>query len=198
VIATADETRRRLERDLHDGAQQRLVHTVIALKLARQALAEVGGPAVDLVDEALEHGERATSELRDLAHGILPAALSREGLRAGVERLVSRAHLPVSVDVTAERLPRALEATAYFIIAEALTNTVKHAHAGSAEISARIEGDTLRLEIRDDGIGGAGSSTTTGLVGLRDRAAAMDGTLTVDSPQGGGTTIAAAMPIPPA
>jgi signal transduction histidine kinase len=195
VVATADETRRRLERDLHDGAQQRLVQTVIALKLARQSLGEVGGPAVELVDEALEHGQRAAAELRDLAHGILPAALSRGGLRGGVKQLASRARLPVSVQVTTERLPPALEATAYFIIAEALTNTAKHAHAHRADVSALIAGDTLRLEIRDDGIGGARIDTSTGLLGLRDRAAAMNGTLTIDSPPGGGTTIVATMPI---
>jgi signal transduction histidine kinase len=196
VVATADETRRRIERDLHDGAQQRLVHAVITLKLARQELGDADGPVVELVDDALEQAERATAELRDLAHGILPAALSRGGLRAGVEGLLSRVRLPVSADVTGERLPPALEATAYFIIAEALTNTAKHARADSAHVTAQIDGDTLRLEIRDDGIGGAGTGAPSGLLGLRDRAAAMDGTLTIDSPPGGGTTIAATMPIP--
>jgi signal transduction histidine kinase len=196
VLATADETRRRIERDLHDGAQQRLVQTVITLKLARRALGDAGGPAVELVEEALEHGERATVELRDLAHGIVPAALSRGGLRAGIDALASRVRLPVTADVTGERLPPALEATAYFIVAEALTNTVKHAHAGAAHVSAVVDGDTLRLEIRDDGIGGASSGSTTGLVGLRDRAAAMGGTLRIDSPPGEGTVVTATMPIP--
>jgi signal transduction histidine kinase len=196
VLAAADDARRRVVRDLHDGAQQRLVHAVITLKLARQELGDADGPVVELVDDALEQAERATAELRDLAHGILPAALSRGGLRAGVEGLLSRVRLPVSADVTGERLPPALEATAYFIIAEALTNTAKHARADSAHVTARIDGDTLRLEIRDDGIGGAGTGAPSGLLGLRDRAAAMDGTLTIDSPPGGGTTIAATMPIP--
>jgi signal transduction histidine kinase len=196
VLATADETRRRIERDLHDGAQQRLVQTVITLKLARRALGDAGGPAVELVEEALEHGERATVELRDLAHGIVPAALSRGGLRAGIDALASRVRLPVTADVTGERLPPALEATAYFIVAEALTNTVKHAHAGAAHVSAVVDGDTLRLEIRDDGIGGASSGSTTGLVGLRDRAAAMGGTLRIDSPPREGTVVTATMPIP--
>jgi signal transduction histidine kinase len=104
----------------------------------------------------------------------------------------------VTVDVTAERMPPALEATAYFIIAEALTNTTKHAHARRAWISAHVEGDTLRLEVRDDGIGGAREHGTHGLLGLRDRAAAMNGTLTIESPPGGGTTIVAVVPIPPA
>jgi signal transduction histidine kinase len=196
VVATADETRRRIERDLHDGAQQRLTHTVITLKLARRALGEADGPVVELVDEALEHAERATAELRDLAHGILPAALSRGGLRAGVETLVSRMRLPVSVDVTAERLPPPIEATAYFIVAEALTNVVKHARARSAQVTACLERGLLRVEVRDDGVGGARLDGSSGLLGLHDRAAAMNGQLTVESPKGGGTVLAATLPIP--
>jgi signal transduction histidine kinase len=193
VVTTADETRRRLERDLHDGAQQRLVHTVITLKLARRALGD--GPATELVDEALDHAERATAELRDLAHGILPASLSR-GLRAGIETLVSRVRLPVSVDVTGERLPRALEATAYFIVAEALTNVVKHAGASRAQVSAHVDDGALRVEVRDDGVGGAGLDGSSGLLGIQDRAAAMTGELVVDSPKGHGTTIVATLPLP--
>ncbi|WP_051324550.1 CHASE3 domain-containing protein [Candidatus Solirubrobacter pratensis] len=196
VVATADETRRRIERDLHDGAQQRLTWSVITLKLARRALGDADGPAVALLEEALEHGERAAAELRDLAQGILPAALSYGGLRAGVEALVSRVGLAVSVDIAAERLPAALEATAYFIVAEALTNTVKHAHANRAWIAAAIDGDTLRVEVRDDGVGGARFDASTGLLGLRDRAAAANGELRVDSPPGAGTVVTATLPIP--
>jgi signal transduction histidine kinase len=195
VVATADETRRRIERDLHDGAQQRLVHTVITLKLARRALVDGGGPAMELVDEALEHAERATAELRDLAHGILPASLNR-GLNAGIETLVARVRLPVSVDVTDERLPPALEATAYFIVAEALTNAVKHAGARSAHIKASVDGAVLHVEVRDDGIGGARIDAGSGLLGLHDRAAAVGGELTVDSPPRGGTRIVATLPVP--
>jgi signal transduction histidine kinase len=196
VVATADETRRRIERDLHDGAQQRLVHTVITLKLARRALGDADGPAVELVEEALEHAERATAELRELAHGILPAALSRGGLRAGVETLVSRMRMPVSVDVTAERLPPALEATAYFVVAEALTNTAKHARANGAHVSAFVEDGALQVEVRDDGVGGARSDASSGLLGLRDRAAALNGELHVESPPGGGTVVAVTLPVP--
>jgi signal transduction histidine kinase len=196
VVATADETRRRIERDLHDGAQQRLVHSVITLKLARRALGDGGGPAVELLDEALEQAERAIAELRDLAHGILPAALSRGGLRAGIETLVSRVRLPVSVDVPAERLPPALEAAAYFIVAEALTNVVKHAHARRAQIRAFVDSGALHLEVRDDGVGGARLDGHSGLLGLHDRAAAMNGELSVESPQGGGTVVAATLPLP--
>jgi signal transduction histidine kinase len=196
VVAAADEARRRIQRDLHDGAQQRLVSTVIALKLARQELGGATGPAVGLVDEALAHAEAATGELRELAHGILPGALSQGGLRAGIDALVSRVRLPVSVEVTAERLPAALEATSYFIVAEALTNAVRHAHASSAQIAAVVDGGVLRLEIRDDGVGGAPSDDGSGLLGLRDRAAAINGELCVASPPGEGTVVTATLPIP--
>jgi signal transduction histidine kinase len=196
VVTAADEARRRIQRDLHDGAQARLVSTVVTLKLAREELGDATGPVVELLDEALGHAESANGELRELAHGILPAALSRGGLRAGIDTLVSRVHLPVSVDVTAERLPAALEAAAYFILAEALTNVVRHAHATSARIVAVCDEDVLRLEVRDDGIGGAPTDGSSGLLALRDRAAAMDGELRVASPLGQGTVVAAMLPIP--
>jgi signal transduction histidine kinase len=196
VVATADETRHRIERDLHDGAQQQLALTVITLKHARQGLRDASGPVVELVDEALEHAERATAELRDLAHGILPGALKRGGLRAAFDMLASRLPLPVTVEVTAERLPPALEATAYFIVAEALTNTLKHAHARSAHVTARVSDGVLQVEVRDDGVGGARTDGSSGLLGLHDRAAALDGELRVQSPPGVGTLIAAALPIP--
>jgi signal transduction histidine kinase len=196
VLTTADETRRRIQRDLHDGAQQRLVHTVITLQLARRALSDGDRPARALVEEALAHAQEANAELRELAHGILPAALRRGGLRAGIETLISRVRLPVSVDVTAERLPPALEATAYFVVAEALTNTVKHAHAHRAQVRAVIESGALRVEVRDEGVGGARLQDSSGLLGLHDRAAALGGELRVDSPPGGGTVVAATLPIP--
>jgi signal transduction histidine kinase len=196
VVAAGDEARRRVERDLHDGAQQRLVSTVIMLKMARRELGDAPGPAVELLEEALVHAESASSELRELAHGILPAALSSGGLRAGIGALLSRVRLPVSVEVTAERLPSALEATAYFIIAEALTNTVRHACAVSAQIAAVVDGGALRLEVRDDGVGGARPDGGSGLLGLRDRAAALNGSLEVTSAPGAGTVVAATLPVP--
>ena len=195
VVATADETRRRLERDLHDGAQQSLVHALITLKLARRGLGDADGPAVEFLDQALEHAERANAELRELAHGILPATLSR-GLDAALETLVGRVHLPVTLDVTQERLPPDVEATAYFIVAEALTNTVKHSGASRARVSASLEDGALHLEVRDDGVGGASADAGTGLLGLQDRAAALSGDLRVDSPPGGGTTITVTLPLP--
>ena len=196
VVAAADEARRRIQRDLHDGAQQRLASTVIALKLARQELGDATGPAAELLEEALAHAEAANGELRELAHGILPAALARGGLRAGIGALVSRVRLPVSVEVTSERLPTALEAAAYFIAAEALTNTVRHARARSAEIVAVVDGGVLRVEVRDDGVGGARTDEGSGLLGLRDRAAALDGDLRVQSAPGGGTVVTAVLPVP--
>jgi GAF domain-containing protein len=195
IVAAADESRRRIERDLHDGAQQRLVHAVIVLKLALRALSHGDVNAAQLVAEALGHAEQANSELRELAHGILPAALTRGGLRAGVEALVSRVSLPVSVDVSVDRLPPGIEATAYFVISEALTNVVKHARAGRAEVTARLERGELRVEVHDDGVGGAFGGDSTGLGGLEDRLSALDGRLVLDSPPGGGTSVRALVPV---
>jgi signal transduction histidine kinase len=198
LVATADETRRRFERDLHDGAQQSLVHTVIALKLTRRTLGEDGGETADRVTEALEHAERANEELRELAHGILPAVLSRGGLRSATEALASRAPIPVSVEAPEGRLSPSLEATAYFIIAEALTNVVKHARATRAGVRVWRRDDVLALEVRDDGVGGAeAGSESHGLVGLQDRAAAVGGELSVESPPAGGTVVRAALPVTP-
>jgi len=194
VVAAADEERRRVVRDLHDGAQQRLVHTVITLKLARRAQRERDPAAEALIGEALDNAERASEELRELVHGILPSVLTRGGLRAGIESLVSRVPVPVALDVTPERMPPAIEATAYFIVAEALTNVVKHSRADRAEVRAWIDADLLHVEIRDDGAGGARLDTGTGLLGLADRVAAFDGQIRVESQPGRGTLIAATLP----
>jgi signal transduction histidine kinase len=195
IVAATDESRRRIERDLHDGAQQRLVQAVIMLKLALRALSNTDANAEDLVAEALLHAEQANAELRELAHGILPAALTRGGLRAGVEALVSRVSLPVSVDVPVHRLPAGVEATAYFVVSEALTNVLKHAGAAGAGVTARFEAGNLRVEVSDDGVGGARGDHGTGLGGLEDRVSALDGRLLVDSPAGGGTRVCALLPM---
>jgi|tagenome__1003787_1003787.scaffolds.fasta_scaffold20962444_2 signal transduction histidine kinase len=198
VVATGDESRRRLQRDVHDSAQQRLVHTIVALKLARDALAEGRDPAA-LVDEALRNAERANRDLRDVVRGILPAALSRGGLAAGLESLVEDLTVPVRLHVTAPRLTPALETTAYFVVAEALTNVVKHARASHAEVTVRldvrIDGATLVLDVRDDGVGDADPARGTGLVGLLDRVEAGGGTLVLTSPPGVGTTIRVELPV---
>ncbi|HEY2319130.1 MAG TPA: GAF domain-containing protein [Solirubrobacteraceae bacterium] len=196
IVAAADESRRRIGRDLHDGAQQRLLHAVTVQKLALRALSHGEGNTVKLMAEALRYTEQANAELRELAHGILPAVLIRGGLRAGVEALVSRVSLPVSVDVAEERLPAGVEATAYFVVSEALTNVVKHAQAADARVTARVESGELRVEVRDDGVGGARGGHGTGLGGLEDRVSALDGRLLLESPPSGGTRVCALLPVP--
>jgi signal transduction histidine kinase len=194
VVATADETRRRLQRDVHDSAQQRLVHTIIALKLARDAIA-AGDSAGELVEEALTNAERASAELRDLVRGILPAALTRGGLRTGLESLVADLAIPVDLRVTAPRLSSQTETTAYFIVAEALTNVVKHARATRATVEVGIEAENLSISVHDDGSGGADPAHGTGLTGMLDRVEAGDGTLKIISPVGIGTTLHATLPL---
>jgi signal transduction histidine kinase len=197
IVVATDEERRRVVRDLHDGAQQRLVHTIITLQLAQQTLQEDAERAESLIAEALEHARQGNTELRELAHGILPAVLTRGGLRAAVSSVVARLDLPVGVDVPAERFPADIEASAYFIIAEALTNVVKHAHAERGEVRVSMQDGILHLEVRDDGIGGA-DPDRHGLMGMSDRAAALGGRLKIESPAGGGTLVAAALPLQPA
>jgi signal transduction histidine kinase len=196
IVAAADETRRRIERDLHDGAQQRLVHAVILQQLALRALKNGDANVSELMAEALQHAEQANHDLSELAHGILPSVLTREGLRAGVQALVSRMSLPVSLDIFAERLPAGIEATAYFVVSEALTNVVKHAQADGTRVEARVERGVLRVEVRDDGVGGAHADGGTGLRGLQDRVSALDGRLVVESSPGHGTRLYAFLPVP--
>jgi signal transduction histidine kinase len=194
IAAAADEERRRVVRDLHDGAQQRIVQTVMTLKMAQQAFDRGGDDGPELLDEAVGQAKQAMAELRELAHGILPEVLTHGGLRAGIAALGSRTPVPVEIDVSVDRLPAPVEASAYFVVAEALTNMAKHASAGHAEVVARIEDGMLRVEVRDDGVGGA-SPDGTGLVGLADRVAVLDGRLEVDSPPGAGTRVTAAIPL---
>jgi GAF domain-containing protein/PAS domain-containing protein len=194
IVEAADEERRRVVRDLHDGAQQRLVHTIVTLKLAKRAFLGGDGNAESLVGEALQHAEQGNAELRELAHGILPAVLTHGGLRAAFDTFVARLDLPVRVDVPDERFPADIEASAYFVVAEALTNVVKHSQAGSAEVAASVDDGTLHLEIRDDGIGGA-DANGNGLVGMDDRVTALGGRLNIESPPGGGTRVAATVPL---
>ena len=195
LLTEGDEARRRVVRDLHDGAQQRLVHTVITLKLANRALREKKAEKVEaLVGEALEHAQQGSTELRELAHGILPAVLTGGGLRAGVDAVAARLDLPVEVDVPAQRVPAEIERSAYFIVAESLTNVVKHAHARHTEVRAFVDDGMLHVEVRDDGIGGV-DADGHGLIGLRDRATALGGRLTIESPARGGTLVAATLPL---
>ena len=194
VVAASDATRRQIERDLHDGAQQRLVHTVITLKLARRALENGADDAPTRVAEALEQAERATVELRELVQGILPPVLTHSGLRAAIDALADRMPVPVEIGVTEDRMARAVEATAYFVVAEALTNVAKHSGARHATVDARVEDGFLQIRVRDDGVGGA-QPEGHGFVGLGDRLAALNGQLRVESPAGGGTLVAAGIPL---
>jgi signal transduction histidine kinase len=182
-------------RDLHDGAQQRLVHTIITLKLANRALQhDQAEKAEALVGEALEHAQQGNTDLRDLAHGLLPAVLIGGGLRAGVRAVGERFDLPVQVDVPAQRFPAEIERSAYFIVAESFTNIVKHSQAERAEVRAFVDDGMLHVEVRDDGVGGA-DPDGHGLIGLRDRATALGGQLNIESPPGGGTLVVATLPL---
>jgi signal transduction histidine kinase len=193
MLAAGDDARRRVVRDLHDGAQQRLVHTIVSLKLAQRAVHENRIDANVLLAEALGSAERATAELRELAHGILPSVLTR-GLRAGVDSIASRLDLPVEVDVSSERLSGDIEASAYFIVAEALTNVVKHAQATRATVRAAVDDGVLTLEVHDDGVGGA-NPEGQGLVGIADRVDALGGRLRIESADDGGTVLTARLPL---
>ena len=195
MVATADETRRRLQRDLHDGAQQRLVQTLIALNLAKRQLGEGDGPALELLDEALLHAQRATSDLRDLVHGILPAALSHGGLLAGVRSLAHDFPLPVELDVQVSRLPRSVETAAYFVIAETLANIVKHAAASEAHVRVVAEDGALEIEVRDDGRGGADANAGTVCSACATGSRPAKAPYRIWSPPGEGTVVSARLPI---
>jgi signal transduction histidine kinase len=195
IIAAADAERRRIERDLHDGAQQRLVALATMLSLAEARFKTDPERAGELVARARKEAELAVKELRDLARGIHPAVLSDLGLAAALEALAARAPVPVQVSgVPSDALPLAVEAAAYFVTAEALTNVAKYAHASECSVCLSLEDGRLRVEIRDDGVGGADPSTGSGLLGLRDRVEALDGSLEVDSPPGDGTAVIVELP----
>jgi signal transduction histidine kinase len=187
--------RRRLERDLHDGAQQRLVSLALTLRLARERLGDDAGDAGSLLDRSRGELDLALSELRELARGIHPAVLADRGLGAAVTALADRAPLPVEVrDVPADRLPEHIELTAYFVISEALTNITKYASASCAWVKVTQGNGRLMLEVGDDGVGGADAQRGSGLRGLADRLDAIEGRLDIDSEPGRGTTVRATMP----
>ncbi len=195
IVATADAERRRLGRDLHDGAQQRLVHLLMTL---RRAKADSDDPAAvrAALDTAADEVRAATAELRDLVAGIHPAILSNRGLRAAIEALTARAPVPVEIDVPAgERWPPHVESTIYFFVAEALTNVAKHAPQAHASVRVAREEAALHAEVRDDGAGGADPARGSGLRGMEDRLGAAGGTFTLTSPRGGGTVLEARVPL---
>jgi PAS domain S-box-containing protein len=195
IVEAADAARRRLERDLHDGAQQRLVELALDLRMARARLGDDPAAARGHLDAALADLEEATRELRELARGIHPAALNEGGLRPALEALVARSSVPARlVGVPDARYAAAVEATVYFTVAEGLTNACRYAAAGRVELEARQLDGRLRVEVRDDGRGGANSAAGSGLRGLADRAAALDGTVEVICPPDGGTVLALEIP----
>jgi PAS domain S-box-containing protein len=195
IVEAADEARRRIERDLHDGAQQRLVGLALDLRLARARVVTQPDEAAKLLEEATDELAAAAAELRELARGIHPAVLTEGGLEPALRTLVARSAVPVALSgPPPDRLPAPVEVTAYFTVAEALTNVARYAEATSVEIDLRHEDGRLVVEVRDDGQGGADSGGGTGLRGLADRLAALDGSLAVDSPPGEGTTLRAEIP----
>ena len=195
IVEAADTARRRLERDLHDGAQQRLVQLSQDLRRAVAELDRDAGRARELLEVALEDVSEATRELRELARGIHPAALTHGGLAPALRALVARAGDPVRLLAAPKaRFTAAAEATAYFTVAEALTNAVRYAHADSIEVAAGDDDGTLWVEVRDNGRGGAELGAGTGLTGLADRLTALDGRLAVDSVPGSGTVVRAEIP----
>jgi signal transduction histidine kinase len=195
VVAAADAERRRIERDLHDGAQQRLVALAMKLGLIRAMFPDLPKAAMDAVAEAHEEAKQALTELRDLVRGLHPAVLNDRGLDAALSGIAGRSPVPVRLTVDLPgRPPPAIEAVAYFVVSESLANVAKHSGASAAEVSVTRHGDRIRLVITDDGVGGVDPGGGTGLRGLTRRVASIDGTLTVDSPQGGPTTITVELP----
>jgi signal transduction histidine kinase len=195
VVDAADAERRRIERDLHDGVQQRLVSLAMNLGLARETLTDVPDKAMRVIAEAHTEAKEALTELRNVVRGLHPAVLDDRGLDAALSGIAARAPLPVKllVDVP-ERPAPTIEAVAYFVVSEALTNVAKHARASHLEILVRQRGDVLRMTITDDGIGGADPSGGTGLTGLRQRVGSVDGTFRITSPAGGPTVITVELP----
>jgi signal transduction histidine kinase len=198
LVATADETRRRIERDLHDGAQQRLIALALSLRTARDAVpAELTGLDADLARIA-DGLVSVLDDLREMARGIHPAILAEGGLGPALKALARRCTVPVQLDLQVPvRLPERIEVAAYYVVSEALANAAKHACATIIHVGAQTAGPALRLRVRDDGIGGADPARGTGLVGLKDRVESLGGTITVHSPAGAGTTLDADLPLTP-
>ena len=198
IVTAGDVARRRLERNLHDGAQQRLVSLALSLRLALTMLDTDPASARATLDQARDELALALDELRELARGLHPAVLTDRGLRAAVEMLAGRAPFPVEItEIPAGRLPEPVEAAAYYLIAEALTNVAKYAQASAARVRVVAAGDaSVLVEVSDDGVGGADPAAGSGLGGLADRVEALGGSLEVASPAGGGTSLRATIPVP--
>jgi PAS domain S-box-containing protein len=197
IVQAADDARRKLERNLHDGAQQRLVALSVSLRLAEAKLASDPESAAGILAAARDELAHALEELRELARGIHPAVLTDRGLPAAIEGLVARTPLPVETELPDDALPPAVEAALYYVVSESLANVVKYAGATAVSVRIARSGDgTVTAEVSDDGVGGADPSHGSGLSGLADRVEALDGRLWVESPTGGGTRIRVEVPIP--
>ncbi|MCJ0904296.1 PAS domain S-box protein [Rhodococcus sp. ARC_M6] len=196
IVAATDDARRRLERDLHDGAQQRLVSLGLALRSAEAAApAEPAALKEQISDIVVGLGD-VSADLREISRGIHPTILSKGGLRSALRALSRHSTVPVDLDLNLEpNLPEAAEVAAYYVVAEALTNTAKHAHASAVFVRARTDGATLELSVRDDGVGGADSGKGSGLTGLRDRVEALSGRMEIVSPTGTGTALIVEIPL---
>lgn len=195
VVDAADAERRRIERDLHDGAQQRLVSLAMNLGIARESLIDLPGPAKQVIADAHEEAKAALTELRNLVRGLHPAVLDDRGLDAALSGIAARAPLPVRLSVAvAERASPTVEAVAYFVVSECLANIARHSAAEHAEIDVRRSGETLLLVITDDGIGGADPARGSGLASLAQRTKSVDGRMQIESPAGGPTVITVELP----
>jgi signal transduction histidine kinase len=196
IVTAADDARRRLERDLHDGAQQRLVSLGVQARLAEASVPEHLTELRHQLSEIAEGLMGVSMDLREISHGIHPAILSSGGLGPALKTLAHRSTVPVTTDLAVDqRLPDSAEVAAYYVVAEALTNAAKHAHASTIEVAAHADNEMLCLHIRDDGIGGADPRNGSGLIGLTDRVEALGGRVEVVSPPGNGTSLDITIPI---
>ncbi len=196
ILAAADESRRRIERDLHDGAQQRLATLAVQLRAAAGNLTTGPEELRDVLEQAANEVTAALNEVRDIARGIHPAVLSQGGLAPALQALARRSAVPVRLAVsTSGRPTEHIEVTAYYIVSELLTNAAKHARASVVRVTVEQRDKTLHLSVRDDGVGGADPARGSGLIGLRDRVEAIGGTAVIQSPAGAGTTVLVSLPL---
>ena len=196
IVAAADESRRRIERDLHDGAQQSLATLAMELRVAAGNLSAGPEELRDVLAQAAKAVTAALNEVREIAHGIHPAVLTECGLEPALRALARRSAVPVKLAVsTSGRLAKHIEVTAYYVVSELLTNVVKHARASVVRVTVGQPGKRLHLSIRDDGVGGADPARGSGLIGLRDRVEAIGGTVVITSPTGAGTTVLVSLPL---
>ena len=196
IVAAADQTRQRIERDLHDGAQQRLVSLALQLRAAQAVVPPGAGELAGRLEGAVSEATGVLEELREIAHGLHPAILTESGLRPALRALARRSAVPVDLDVrVAGRLPEQIEVSGYYVVAEALTNAAKHARASAVSVEVEMAGDALRVAVRDDGAGGADLTHGAGLAGLKDRVEALGGRFLLDSPRGAGTSVHVEFPL---